>query len=305
MKNKNIPIIIATTLFAFLLWCSISMSKEYQVQLSAPLVIEGLPPGKALAVPLPRAVRLTFKEPGWELAKLMWKSDIRWVVDLNMLPSAHTLTLNDIAQQLAERFGIQPIAMTPDALPIALDSIASKRVRLVPNYSITFNEGYGQVGSAALVPPSVTITGAQRLLQTIDQWTTIHQSFENVRQTVDASIQLSDSTNTLTFSPDQVNLQIVVQQIAEKNFDAIPIEILASPENREIVLNSPYVDIVVRGGVDQLSGVIKNQIRALLDYRAILADTSGFVEPEIRLPNGLQVVRRTPDRVGYVIRKKF
>jgi YbbR domain-containing protein len=305
MKNKNIPILSATTLFAFLLWCSVSMSEEYQVQVSAPLVIEGLPPGTALAHPLPRSVRLTFKELGWQLAKLMWKSDIRWVVDLNRRPRAHTLTLNDLAQQLGERLGIQPIAMTPESLPIELDSIASKRVAVVPNYSITFAEGYGQVGPVTLTPQSVTITGARRLLQTLDRWTTLHQSFEKVRQTVNATIWLSDTTSTVTLSPDNVSLEIAVQQFAEKSFNAIPIEILSSPDNREIVLNSPYVDVVVRGGIEQLSGVTKNQMRALLDYRAILADTSGFIEPEIRLPNGLQIVRRSPERLGYVVRKKF
>jgi YbbR domain-containing protein len=305
MKNKNIHILIATTVFAFLLWWSVSMSEEYQVQVSAPLVIEGLPPGKALTHPLPRSVRLTFKERGWQLAKLAWKSDIRWVVDLNRLPNVHTLTLLDFGKQLGERLRIQPIAMSPESLVIELDSLVSKRVVVVPSYSILFSEGYGQVGLVTFVPESITVSGARRLLKTIDRWPTQHQTFENVRQTVNATMPLHDTTSTLILSSNQVKLTIVVQQFAEKSFIAIPIEILSSPDNREIVLNSPNIDIVVRGGIEQLSGVTKNQIRALLDYRAILADTSGFVVPEIKLPNGLQIVRRSPDRLGYVVRKKY
>ena len=119
MKTGRIHIILATTLFAILIWFWLSMRENYQLQVSAPLVIESLPPGKAISSPVPRAVQLTFDEIGWKLAKLLWKTELKWVVDLNALPSPeHVLTLKDFGEQLGTRLGVQPTSMKPASFPI-------------------------------------------------------------------------------------------------------------------------------------------------------------------------------------------
>ncbi len=305
MKYKGLHIILATTLFAVLLWFSVSMSEQYQVQVSAPLVIQSLPPGKAIAIPLPRAVKLTFNDLGWRIAKLIWGSELKWVVDLNTLPNHHALTLKDFTGQLGWRLGVQPISMSPESLHISLDSIASKHIAVVPEYVLDFREGYGQVGDAVVAPESVTVSGARKLLQRIDRWQTAKMSFEQLRQSIDVSVSLADTTNSLLFTPSQVSLRINVQQFAEKVFTGIPIELLSVPQNCEVILSSSKLDIVVRGGIEQLSRVSKSSFRAVVDYRVILADTSGIIQPEINSPHGVQIVKRTPERLQYVVRKKY
>ncbi len=302
---KRIHIVVATTLFAFLLWFSVGMTEQYQEQLSAPLVIESLPPGKALASPLPRTVKLTFNEFGWRLAKLYWRSNLEWVVNLSAAPGRHALTVKDFADQLGWRLGVQPISMTPESLYIALDTLVSKRVPIAPNFTLTFREGYGQVGSALITPESITVTGAKSLLEAVNEWPTEHRMLDRIRQSVDEVVSLVDTTNVLSLAPKQADLHIEVQQFAEQTFPEIPIECLSVPQNREVILSSPNIEIVVRCGLEQLSRLNQKSFRAILDYRTVLADTSGIIQPEIELPPGVQIVRRSPERFTYVVRKKF
>ena len=305
MKKRNIHIITATTLFAIVVWFSVSLSEHYQIRVSAPLVIQSLPPGKAISSKLPREVKLTFNDYGWRLAKLTAGSNIKWVIDLNTMPTYRTvLTLKDFSEQLGGRLGIQPISMSPESLYITLDELATKHVAVEARYSATFRDGYVQVGPAIVQPETVTISGARSVLEYIDRWPTARQVFDQARQPIDVDVSLNDSVASLAFSPDRVRLRINVQQFAEKQFSGIPIEFVSLPRNREIILSSSKLEVFARGGIDQLAHVNPTNIRAIVDYRVILEDTSGYIQPEVILPPGIQVVRRTPERLQYVIRKK-
>ncbi len=293
---------LATTVFAILIWFSVSMSEQYQVHVTAPLIIQSLPPGKGISSPLPREVKLTFFDTGWRLAKLAWNPGVAWIVDFATLPR-RGLTLRDFSEQLSGRLGVQPISMSPESIYITLDALESKRVRVVPRFFADYRDGYGQVGTAVVTPESVTVTGARSLLQHISEWPTQALEFSQLRQPVDITVPLDDTRPSLTFDPNQVQLQINVQQLAEKTFSDIPVELVSVPQNREIILSTPRIEVVVRGGIEQLARISRTSFRAVINYRTILEDTSGFVQPELTAPSVVQIVKRTPERLSYIVRK--
>jgi YbbR domain-containing protein len=306
MKNKRIPIVLSATIFAVLVWISISMREKYQVQLNAPLVLENLPRGRAVSNPIPRAVQLTFDDIGWKLTSVMWKSDLTWVLDLGSLSTSdRVLTLHDFSLPRGASLGLQPMAMKPESFLITFDTLVTKKVRVVADVALSFRAGYGQIGLPLISPESVVVAGAESLLRTIAVWPTAKRTFQQLRQSVDLTVSLADTlTQVLAFSPDQVHLRIDVQQLAEKTFEAIPVELASVPQNRQVLLSSPRVDVVLRGGLVQLAKVSRTDVRATVDYRVILADTSGLVEPAVAVPLGVQLVKRTPERLQYVVRKK-
>ncbi|MER3525160.1 MAG: hypothetical protein C4326_14215 [Ignavibacteria bacterium] len=306
MKVQNMHILLATTLFAGLLWLSVSLSDQYQIHVYAPLVVRGIPAGKAIADPLPQAVRLTFSDYGWRLAKFLWGANVDWVIDLSLLPPHHqVLTLRDFAEQIGARLGVQPTAIVPESVYIRLDDVETKRIPIKPHIDVSCREGFGQVGDAVVQPESVTVSGARRVVRSLQSWRTVYQRFDQVRESVDVFIPIADTTVPVAFTPPRLKLIVPVQQLAEKTFTHIPLELVSVPSNREVFLSPSYLDIVVRGGIEQLAELQLPAVRAVVDYRAILADTSGTVEPQIIVPSGLRIVRKTPERVQYVLRKKI
>lgn len=291
-------------MFSFLLWFSISMSEKYPYQVTAPLVIHSVPEGKALSSPLPREVRLRFYDTGWRLAKLAWNPGMEWVIDLANAPS-RPLTVGDIAEQLSQKLGVQPVSMVPESLHIALDAIITKRVPVLPAFDAEYRGGYGPVGKPVVAPETVAVTGAEKIVKFIQEWPTIHQRFRDVRQPISVNIPLADTIQSLVFNPRNVRLRVDVQAIAEKIFTGIPIELVSLPKNREVILSATTLDIVLRGGIEQLAAIRHSSLRAYIDYRTILEDTSGVLQPEIPLDADVQIVKRTPERVQYVLRKKL
>jgi hypothetical protein len=195
--------------------------------------------------------------------------------------------------------------MRPDSLYVALDGLMQKEVPVAFDGIVTFREGYGQVGSIGMSPDSVLLGGAQSVLRSITSWPTSRRALDNVKSRIDMLIPLSDSTPYwVTLTPNVVRVTIDVQPFAEKVQKSIPVEAHDVPPDCEVIFIPPKIDLVVRGGIDQLSGLKGSDFHASVEYVSLLADTSGFMDPQISAPPGIQIVSRKPDRLQFVVRKQ-
>jgi YbbR domain-containing protein len=307
MKRKRIHIIVGSALFGILLWVSINMSYDYQTTVTAPLLIQSLPRGMAIKTPVPRTVTLKFRGNGWRLATLLMGSKLECIVDLNSLVQGRgMIDIGDVVERLNLPIGVQPVDMNPDSLFVALEASAEKKVPVILDPHISFREGYGQVGAIFIKPESVTIAGAESVLQTVTAWRAGRGMFESLRAPVDADIPMADTaTQMFSVSPQKVHVSINVQPLAEKVFSGLLVEVRGEQPNREVILIPPKIEIVVRGGIDQLSTLVISDFRATVDYNIILSDTTGFTDVEIMPPAGVQIVARRPERLQYIVRTRL
>jgi YbbR domain-containing protein len=307
MKNRQIHIIVATTLLAIGVWVSVGMSYQYQTSVNTPLVIENVPRGMAIKSPVPPSLQLRLRGDGWRLARLLMGSDLRVSLDVgSTLGAQRVVTLNDVAERLDIPPGIQLVDMKPESLYLSLDTYAEKKIPVVSDESVTFKDGYGQIGSVTITPESVTIGGAVTVLEQVHSWRIATGNLDNLRSPVDLMVPLASPVPYLvTLYPPKVRITIDVQPLAEKTFSGVTVEVSGSPAAREIIVIPPKIDIVVRGGIDVLSTMQLGDCRARVAYSAVASDTTGYLEPQVSLPPGIQLVRKTPDRVKYVLRKKL
>ena len=75
------------------------------------------------------------------------------------------------------------------------------------------------------------------------------------------------------------------------------------PENRNVVLIPPKISIIVRSGVNNIAPLSEKDFYAFVDYKWILLDTSGTVQPNITGPENVVIVQQNPVRIQYVVRK--
>ncbi len=307
MKNRRIHIIFGATLFAVLLWVIVNMREQYQATIAVPLIIENVPSSKAIQSPVPRYLHLKCESDGWRLAALTLGGEVRCVLDVASLPPAHAvLTLKDVMERVTLPPGIQPISMKPESVYISLDWFAQKKVAVVLDDQLSFKDGYGLVGTPTVSPETVQVGGAETVLKRITSWRTAHTTFDNLKGSVQTDIPLADTSSyKLRFWPAEVRVQINVQPYAEKPFSGLPVEVLSVPNNREVILIPPKIDIVVRGGIDQLSALSLQDFRASVDYSVVVNDTSGYMEPQVVPPPGIQLVSKRPERLQYIVRKRL
>jgi hypothetical protein len=307
MEMKRFHIITSTTLFAVLLWIFVNMSYDYQTVVSVPLIVENIPPGKAIAAPFPMFLHVKFRGNGWRSTALMLGADPRCIIDVGSLSShRRSLTLNDVVDRITIPFGIQPVGMIPESVYIDLDNYARKRVPVQLKAETKFRVGYGQVGETVVTPESVTVEGGATLLATIAGWPSAHMTFTDLKSPLDVDVSLADSaSHYLRLSPQTVHVRVDIQQYAEKTIAGLPVETHDVPGNKEVILIPPKIDLVVRGGVQQLALMGSDSFRVSVKYGVIVGDSTGYADPVVVSPKGVQLVGKKPERMQFVIRTRL
>ena len=75
------------------------------------------------------------------------------------------------------------------------------------------------------------------------------------------------------------------------------------PGDKALLLANSTIDVFVRGGMKTLSSFSADDFSGVIDYQDVIIDASGSVEPKIVLPKNLTLLRVTPPRIKYTIRK--
>jgi hypothetical protein len=307
MKKRNLHIISASALFGILVWLSVALQEEYTVTVTAPFSVEGVPAARALSSPIPRTVQFRFRGEGWRLASLMLGADPELRFRFTGSPSEPmTLTGDDFLEGIGHRAGITLLDVRPDSVLLETDRRVERRVPVVPTYTITFRDGYGQIGDAQVRPDSVVVSGAASVLQHLQRWPTQRATFRDIRTSLDVEVPLERSdTYDLSFSERVVHLLVDVQPFAERVLAGIPVEARGVPLTQEILFIPPKIELVVRGGIQRLSTLDVREVLAWVDYQTVVTDTTGIVDVRLETPEGIQPVAKRPERLRYIIRKKL
>ncbi len=305
MKERKLPIFFFSLIFALLVWISVNLGNQFQTVVEVPVRIENLPPDRALAVPLPTHVRFTVQGTGWQLVNTLLSPNLHYLIDFQYLSRKDILYTS---RELNERVNLSKdlliFGTSPETVLVRLDEKLTKTVPIIPTVDAVFRDGFGIVGRINSSPDSIVLQGARSLLNRIDRWTTERIVLQDINAPVSVEMPLRD---TLSFEVERnaatAHVTFDVQPIAEKTIDDVEVEIVQVPGNRNVVLIPPKISIIVRSGVNKIAGLTAKDFQAFIDYKSILLDTSGSIQPSITGPADIQIVLQNPGRIQYVVRK--
>jgi len=307
MPARTYHIALATTLFGILVWGSVKLSGSYQSVLRVPVVPANMPPGLALAKPIPSVLEVAVRGEGWALAGYLWNRRLRFPIDLQTLASSpKTITLRDLQRELGMPAGIEMIRMDPDSVSVGLEAYGERKVPVLLHTRLHYADGYGISGAPLIVPESVTVGGAASFVDTLAAWTVSVPGKTELRTPLQWDIPLNDSSAYYVgLVPPDIHLTVNVQPLAEKTLPGIPVDVLSAPTDREVILIPPKIDVLVRGAIDQLASLTQEECHASVRYSEIASDTLRSVVPDVSVPRGLVVIGRTPEHLQFVIRKRL
>ncbi len=307
MENKRYHIVIAAILFAILTWVSANMRYDYTIVRMIPVILENQREGQTLKYAVPKNMTVRFHGNGWMLAALWFAPDMKYYIDLSSLSrEPYVVTAQDVLEHIKLPVSVQVLDVKPDTLVLAVDDYREKRVPVTPRVVYTFHEGYGQVGPMRVTPESVLIGGTQRAIATLTEWPTAYRKLEGLRGPVEVDLPLEPSDNyAYHLVQPLTHLSINVQPFAEKSFAGIPVNVTAAPPNKEVIFIPPRMDIIARGGIDQLAKLTLESFQATIDYQALVEDSANSIYPTLQGPAGIKVVSRKPERFQFIIRSRL
>ena len=304
--NKNLKILIFSFIFALALWLYIELNLSYSLDIAIPVEVQ-TSKSQALSEEIPSTIDVRVKGKGWDLLNMLISKNIKYNIDITKMKRDTRIATQ---QFVDERLNIQPsvsiLGINPDTININFDNVSTKVVPVRDNIVMNLKEGYVIVGNPELNPDSVDVQGAGYLINKIKYIPSEVSVFNNVNSDIEGFVNLKDTlSNLVNISTKRVNFRYNVQLSAEKNFEAIDVTVLNVPEDKEVLLIPPKMNLSLRGGVDQLTRFSPNEIIISIEFGKIETDTLGFIIPEVKIPENVNILNMEPPKLQYIIKNKF
>lgn len=305
MKKGRYHILIGAFLVAAAFWFSVTMSGTYRTHFDVPLTVSNMPDELALVKPLPKTVEVLLEADGWQLLFMNAGKQTAFEIPGHRMHDGIILTNRSLNEMMQLPAGVTALRVYPDTLFVQIDQFMKKRVPLrLHSLALGFTEGFGLVREPQITPDSVTLRGAERVLRHIDSWPVRARRYEDLSLPVAEEVSVMDSLpGVVRYNVDKVTLYIPVEQLADMWFRDVRVHLLHVPADREVLLGQQTIDVSVRGGVNVLSLYGAQDIIAEVEFEDIVADTSGSIVPQLRLPAELKVLRIEPPSIRYTLRK--
>ncbi len=303
--NKNFRIFLLSFFFATALWLYISLNLSYSLDVSIPFEIQTTK-SQALTEEVPNTIDVKVKGKGWDLLNILISKDLKYSLDISKLrKDSKIITEQFVNERLNLQQNVSILEINPDTISINFDKVFEKLVPLKNNIVLNLKEGYSIVGNPVLIPDSVKIQGASYLLNKIKFIPTEVKVINNVNSDIQGVVNIKDTLSSLIkVELKQVNFRYRIQLSAEKNIDDILINVLNVPQDKEVLLIPPKLNISLRGGVEQLSQITPADVIVNIEFGKIENDTLGFVIPDLIIPDETSLLKTEPQKLQYIIKNK-
>ena len=283
--------------FSVLLWFFSSMSESYTKGFEIATRIDNLEEDEAFVSLPPEKVDVVINGQGLQLLQLYYNPP-NLVLDAN-LPQISVQEA--IARRLPQ--GVSVERTLPTFLSMEKDARVFKKVPIQPRAEISWPATHDVVQDIVLSPDSVEISGAQSVLDEITFWPTTFFEEEEVTDSLNVAVLLADTLGGLvSLGITETRLTAVTAQFTEGNRE-LDVRLKDVPSMLEtIALDPPNIEVKFRVPLAQFQmAVDASDFLASVSYDALRDDTTGFIVPELELPEGiwLRDVVMSPPRLRY------
>ncbi len=301
--KKKIPLLIISIAFSVIIWGTISLSEEYYANVNVPLRVVGFPNGFSIGREIPENITIKLRGIGWKLFAVNIGKDVAYNIsvkgDSGFIQIKLMDHLTDNRWMLSE---LDIIDIVPNSLSFSIERRVKKKLPIVADLNLDYKAGYGLAKQVVLEPDSIVVDGPQSVVSSLIEIKTKEIKLSSLDKLIIKNIGFIYLPGT-SYGKKFVTVNLDVQRIVDKQFDDIDVEVLDVPPDRDVILLPNKISCNVRGGIEILGKLEKDQFRAFVFYRDVVLDTLGNVIPHIDLPVNTTLKYIKPERLRYIIKK--
>jgi len=302
VKNK-IYLIFLSVLFSILIWGSVTLSEQFYSTMNFSIKIVNQPSSYTCGIINPEMISVKLKAKGWQLLTLGLGSKQEFLISANNDSGVITVDpFNEINENNWLISGLSITEISPREISFKVEKLKFKRLKIEAATDISFSDGYGLGTPIKVYPDSVLVAGPSSVLERISTIKTNLVKLSSLDNKLKLVTNLEEPKG---FQLEQENVELTfdIQRIVEKTFENIKVNIVGMPSDRDIVLIPNNISCSLRGGINILGKINPNEISASIDYREIVYDTLGSIQPKIVIPKNTQLIFIKPVRLNYIIKK--
>ncbi len=256
--NNNYKTYLVFLAFTSFLWLALQFSKSYTKEIDFEVNYTNTQMRKVVLPNSDTQLSLQLKGSGLQLLKFsFWNNTIELDAQEADI-SADTLSfftkkkLNKAIEKAISYKGTV-VSISKDTLQIHYDILKDKKVAIKVRSNLNFQPGYQSLKGIELEKPEVTVIGASKILETIEEIYT-------------EEISLKDLSEYDKGSFEEVNYEIEVEKLTEGEFK-IPIKLVNAKNISKIKIFPKEVEVVFRTTLKSFSSIKPTDFQVEADFK--------------------------------------
>jgi len=309
-NNRKVKIFLFFLILTSIIWLLIELSKSYTSITMFKVQYENVPTDKLLQNNLNSQVGVVLKAPGFSQLRYKAKqhkikfnlSNVsKYKEQYYFLPNTQLSYLNN---QFAAEVEVQNVLT--DTIFVDLGRNISKKVPVRPNVDVKFKMGYNFVENLKSKPDSITVTGPEKSIDSIEEIGTLPLKIDDVYETINTTLKLVLPVNKelVKLSAESVQVEGKVDKFTEGNV-SIPVIVINIPEG---VIVNPFpkkVQVIYQVGLSNFSKINKDSFTVVYDYDQYMNDSlTRYLTPIILQKSDLiYSMKLVPSQIEFLIQK--
>lgn len=271
--NKNYKTYLVFLAFTSFLWLALQFSKSYTKEIDFEVNYTNTQIHKVVLPNSDTQLSLQLKGSGLQLLKFsFWNNTIELDAQEADI-AADTLSfftqkkLNKAIEKAISYKGTV-LSISKDTLQIHYDILKEKKVAIKVRSNLNFQPGYQSLKGIELENPEVTVIGASKILETIDEIYTEEISLKDLSEYDKGSVNLStkELPKGAKLSFEEVNYEIEVEKLTEGEFK-IPIKLVNANNISKLKIFPKEVEVVFRTSLKSFSSIKPTDFQVEADFK--------------------------------------
>ncbi len=308
-RNKKIRVFFIFLSLSVLFWTLSKLSKEYThtvafnvkyINATKDKILQNKPEDKLSIV-----LKTTgFKLLGYNINTSNLKVDLKKIKKkagkFYYVTNRH---LSEFQTQLSSEETI--IKINPDTLFFDFGKLKHKKINVIPVLNINYKSGYNLLDEIEISPKTVTITGAERQIDSIQSIKTELLELDNISSGFKKKISLAipKKLDKIHFSKTTIEISGKVKKFTEGNIE-VTFEIQNLPEEFNINTFSKTIELTYKVSLENFNKINASDFKVVCDYNKTKEENLNYLLPVvIKKSNLVSDIKITPKKIEFLIKR--
>jgi YbbR domain-containing protein len=292
-------------------WFLIKLSDVYTVDYSFKVNYKSIPDSMKLTKAVDSTLDLSLTARGFTILKLNLFDNMDRL-DINLINykidhesgSRYSIYTGEIKRKFSELIGVdeQDISFSTERLYFDLEKMKSKKVKVVPKYTLEFIDQYGLYDEVEVKPEYITVFGPGSTLKDIEQIQTKQLVMKDINAMTEVMVDLDNpAPNIVNLDPGMVQLKFDVEKYTEAEFEIV---VDVSKLKYKIKTFPTKVKVFFKVAQKDFSNIKENQFTIVpIEENIDLSIAKKLHLKAVKYPDVVKNIRIVPSEVEFLIIK--
>lgn len=294
-------------ILSFIIWLMITLSDIYSSVIRLDLTYNNIPAEKLMIGDPERFLDASVNASGYRLLnyKLFRKDLALNVTSFNTRNQRYFLSRKDLETQLKDQYaGIEVRRVFKDTLWLTLGENKFKKVKVVPDLTVNFEEDHEYEQPLKVIPDSIEIKGPEDLVMSVDSLVTEKVILKGVKENFrrKARVLIPDSLGKIELEQPAVTLSAEVARFSEKILQ-VPLVVENIPEGVTIKTFPGEIRLLCKASINDLKRLVPSGFKVVCDYNEISANQAYLLPKVVEKPSFVREITLLDNKVEFLINR--